>query len=267
MQVDLYTQTGEKSGTLDLPKDIFEVPFNKDLVHQALVRQLANKRVAIAHTKTRGEVRGGGRKPFRQKGTGNARQGTIRAPHMKGGGVTFGPRNDRNFSKDMPRKQRRKALLSALSEKARNNEIIALEGYKTENPKTKDFAAMLKKLPIERNVLVVIPEKDSTVQKSSNNIANAKTIIANYLNIHDLQKYRKVLLFKDAINKLEEVFLSKAIAFFCLPILLRLRAFQFVHDHLQVIPVLDRLLRFLPIVRLFLHVIRRYKLCIQRVCS
>ncbi|NIA01749.1 MAG: 50S ribosomal protein L4 [Nitrospirae bacterium] len=208
MKVDLYTQKGEKSGQVDLPKEIFEIPFNKDLVHQALLRQLSNRRVAIAHTKTRADVRGGGRKPFKQKGTGNARQGTIRAPHMRGGGIVFGPNKNRNFVKDMPKKQRRKALFCALSEKARDNEIIALEGYVAEKAQTKPFAEMLKKLPIERNVLIVISEKDQIVQKSSHNLPNAKTILANYLNIHDLQKYRKVVIFKNAIDKLKETFLS-----------------------------------------------------------
>ncbi len=209
MKVDLYKQSGEKSGTLDLPKEIFEIPFNEELIHQALVRQLANKRVAIAHTKTRAEVRGGGRKPFRQKGTGNARQGTIRSPLLRGGGIVFGPRNNRNFAKDMPKKQRRKALFSALSEKARNNEIIGLEAYEAKEAKTKDFAEMLKKLPIERNALVVIPEKNTVIQKSSSNLANAKIILASYLNIHDLQKYKKVVFLKDSVAKLEEVFLAK----------------------------------------------------------
>lgn len=209
MKIDLYAQTGEKSGTIELPKEIFEVPFNKDLVHQALIRQLANRRVAIAHTKTRAEVRGGGRKPFKQKGTGNARQGTIRAPHMRGGGIVFGPRKNRNFSKDMPKKQRRLALFSALSEKARNNEIIALEGYKTEEPKTKPFVEMLKKLPIEKDVLIVIPEKDKNVQKASNNIQNVKTILAPYVNIQDLQRFQKIILFKDSIDKLKETFLTQ----------------------------------------------------------
>lgn len=208
MKVDLYTQKGEKNGQVDLPKEIFDIPFNKDLVHQALIRQLANKRVAIAHTKSRSDVRGGGRKPFKQKGTGNARQGTIRAPHMRGGGVVFGPNKNRNFVKDMPKKQRRKALFCALSEKARDNEIIALEGYTSEKAQTKPFADMLKKLPIERNVLVVISEKDAIVQKSSSNLPNVKTILANYVNIQDLQKYRKVMIFKDAIDKLKETFLS-----------------------------------------------------------
>jgi len=208
MKVDLYTQKGDKNGQVDLPKEIFEIPFNKDLVHQALVRQLSNRRVAIAHTKTRADVRGGGRKPFKQKGTGNARQGTIRAPHMRGGGVVFGPNKNRNFVKDMPKKQRRKALFCALSEKARDNEIIALEGYTSEKAQTKPFADMLKKLPIERNVLVVIAEKDQIVQKSSSNLSNVKTILANYVNIQDLQRYKKVLFFKDAIDKLKTTFLT-----------------------------------------------------------
>ncbi|MBU1151385.1 50S ribosomal protein L4 [Patescibacteria group bacterium] len=206
MKVDLYSQKGEKSGQLELPKEISELPFNKDLVHQALVRQLANKRVAIAHTKTRGEVSGGGRKPFRQKGTGNARQGTIRAPHMKGGGVVFGPRNNRNFEKDMPRKQRRLALLSAFSEKVRSNEVMGLEDYKAEKPKSKDLVELLNKLPIEKTVLLVIAEKDTAIQKSSANLPNTKTILANYLNIHDLQKYKTVIILKDAVEKIKETF-------------------------------------------------------------
>jgi len=210
MKATLYSQKGEMTGEVELPKEIFEVPFNKDLVHQALVRQLANKRTATAHTKTRAEVRGGGRKPFRQKGTGNARQGTIRAPHMRGGGVVFGPRNTRNFTKDMPKKQRRKALFCALSEKARDNEIIAIEGYKAEKPQTKVFSAMLQKLPIEKDVLIVIPEKNQIIQQSSRNIPFVKTILANYINIKDLQKYEKILLFKDTIDKIKETYLSKS---------------------------------------------------------
>lgn len=207
MKVDLYTQTGEKKGQVELKKEFFEVPYNEDLIHQALVRQHANKRIAIAHTKTRGEVRGGGRKPFRQKGTGSARQGSRSTPNLRGGGVVFGPRNDRNFVVDMPKKQRRKALFSALSVKAKADQIIALESYEGE-VKTKAFADLIKKLPVDRNVLVVIPEKNEVIQKSTSNLANAKTIIVNYLNIADLQKYRKVLFLKDALPKMEEVFKS-----------------------------------------------------------
>lgn len=208
MKIDLYTQAGEKNGTMDLPEEIFDIPFNADLIHQALVRQLANGRVAIAHTKTRAYVRGGGRKPYRQKGTGNARQGSIRSPQWRKGAVIFGPNKDRNFEKDMPRKQRRKALFSALSEKARNNEIIGLESYKVEKPKTKDFVSMLKKLPIEKDVLIVIGEKDTTIQRASKNIPFVRTIIASYLNIQDLQRHEKVLLLKDSVEKIKEAFLK-----------------------------------------------------------
>lgn len=208
MKIDLYTQKGEKNGTVDLPKEIFEVKFNKDLVHQTLVRQLANGRVAIAHTKTKGEVSGRGARPYRQKGTGNARQGNLRNPHMKGGGVAMGPRNVRNFEKLMPKKQRRQALFSALSLKAKNDEIFALEGYEASAPKTREFIALLGKLPVQKDVLVVIPEKNVMVQRSTRNIPFVKTILAGYINIQDLQKYNKVLLFKDSIAKLKETFLN-----------------------------------------------------------
>ncbi|MBI4235118.1 50S ribosomal protein L4 [Candidatus Peregrinibacteria bacterium] len=206
MKVDLYTQKGEKSGQIELPKEIFEVEFNGDLIHQALIRQLANQRVAIAHTKTRSYVRGRQKKPFKQKGTGQARQGSTKGPHMRGGAVVFGPLSNRNFSKEMPKKQRRKALFAALSQKARENQVIALEGYETASPKTKDMAALIKKLPIERNVLIVMPEKDLNVAKSIKNLKNAKMIIAGYINIHDLQKYRTLLLFKESVAKLKETF-------------------------------------------------------------
>lgn len=209
MKIDLYTQSGTKNGTLDLPNEMFEVPFNRDLVHQALVRQSANERVNLAHTKTRAEVRGGGRKPYKQKGTGNARQGTIRAPQWRTGGVVFGPRNNRNFAKDMPKKQRRLALFCALSEKVRKNEVIGLEEYKSEKPKTKDFEKMIKKLPITRNVLIVLPEKNSVIEKSSANLQNVKTITAGYVNIRDLKDYKTVILLKDSVAKLEETFLTK----------------------------------------------------------
>ncbi|MEK7126520.1 MAG: 50S ribosomal protein L4 [Patescibacteria group bacterium] len=208
MKIDVFNKQNNKVETIDLSEKVFGVRWNSDLVHQALLTQLANSRAPLAHTKGRGEVRGGGRKPYKQKHTGRARQGSIRAPHFKGGGVTFGPRNVRNFVKDMPKKQRRLALFSALSEKARNNEIIALEDYKTERPRTKDFAAMLKKLPIKRNVLVIIPEKDPSIQKSSKNIAFAKTILASYANIHDLQKYGSILLLKKTVEKMKETFLT-----------------------------------------------------------
>lgn len=213
MKIDVYTQAGEVKGSVDLPKEIFEVEFNADLIHQALVRQQSNGRVAIAHTKLRGDVRGGGRKPFKQKGTGRARQGTIRAPHMKGGAIIFGPSKDRNFEKDMPKKQRRKALFSALSFKASSNSIVALEGFKSEKPQTKELLGTLQRmkvLPEGRSALIVLAQKDEIIQKSSNNLKNVKTVLAGYVNIQDLQKYSKLILLEDSIDKLQEVFLNKA---------------------------------------------------------
>jgi large subunit ribosomal protein L4 len=206
MKLSIFTQTGEKKGQIEAPENFFDVAYNPDLIHQALVRQHANSRQVLAHTKTKGEVRGGGRKPYRQKGTGHARQGSIRNPHYKGGGVAFGPRNDRNYKKDMPKKQRRLAIFSALSEKARNEKVIALESFDNELPKTKMFAELIAKLPVKRNVLVVIDEPNFIVQKSTSNLPSAKTILVNYLNIADLQKYDSVLFMEKAVGKLSEIF-------------------------------------------------------------
>lgn len=209
-KIALYNQNGEQKGDITASDKIFSVTFHKDLIHQALVRQLANARVAsIAHTKTKAEVKGGGAKPFRQKGTGRARQGSIRNPHYVGGGVAFGPRNEKNFKKDMPKKQRRVALFSALSAKLKDDQIFALEEYKTEGPKTKAFVEMLYKLPVNDDVLVVLPEKNEALQKSARNVPFAKIILVNYLNIADLQKYRHVMFMKDAIAKLEKTYLSE----------------------------------------------------------
>lgn len=209
MKVDLYKQSGEKNGTIDLPEEMFEVPFNKDLIHQALVRQGANKRVNLAHTKTREFVRGGGIKPRPQKGSGRSRQGSIRSAQWRGGAVLFGPLSNRNFSKAMPKKQRKAALFSALSEKARENSIIGLEGYESKDVKTKVFAEMVKKLPIERNALFLLAEKDNAIMRSSRNIPEIKTILAQYVNIEDLQKYRTIVILKNAVDTLKETFLKK----------------------------------------------------------
>lgn len=208
MQVDLYKQSGEKAGTLELPKEMFETPFNKDLIHQALVRQEANRRVNLANTKTREFIRGGGIKPRAQKGGGCSRQGSIRSPQWRGGAVIFGPLSDRNFSKDMPKKQRRVALFSALSVKAKENSIIGLEEYDSKDLKTKTFAEMVKKLPIERNALFILAEKDEAIMRSSKNIPEIKTILAPYVNIRDLQKYRTIVILKNAVDTLKETFLK-----------------------------------------------------------
>lgn len=208
-KITLYNQNGEKKGDVTVSDEIFGAKFNKDLVHQALVRQLANARPGVfAHTKTKAEVRGGGRKPFRQKGTGNARQGSTTNPHQPGGGIAFGPRNNRNFKKDMPKKQRRLALFSAISAKMIDEKVIAMDEYKGEI-KTKNLMECLHKLPIQKDVLIVLSEKDSTIQKSAGNLPFAKAILVNYLNIADLQKHDHVLFMEPALKKIEEIFLSK----------------------------------------------------------
>ncbi len=212
LQVDLYNQSGEKKGNVQVSEEIFGQKFNRDLVHQALVRQAANARLGmIAHTKTKGEVSGTGKKPFRQKGTGKARQGSLRNPHQIHGGVAFGPRNNRNFSRGMPRKQRRLALFTALSQKFNDGKILALDTYKTEKVKTKAFVEMLHKLPIETDVLIVLPGKNSLVVESSRNLPFVKTLLVNYLNIADLQKYDHLLFLEEALKKMEEVFLKKTV--------------------------------------------------------
>ncbi len=209
LEVQLYNQKGEKKGMVEVPEEIFGQKFNKDLVHQALVRQMANARVSvIVHTKTKGEVRGGGRKPFRQKGTGKARQGSIRNPHWIKGGVALGPRNDRNYTQMMPKKQRRLALFQALSVKLQEGKVLALDAYNEKEVKTKSFLEMLNKLPLEKDVLVVLSEKNEIVQKSSKNLPFVKTLFVNYLNIADLQKYDNLLFFEEALKKLPSVFLT-----------------------------------------------------------
>lgn len=209
LTIDLYNQKGEKNGTLEASESIFAQKVNKDLMHQALVREHANRRLGmIAHTKTKGEVSGTGKKPFKQKHTGRARQGSLRNPHQPGGGIALGPRNNRNYTQMMPKKQRRLALFSALTVKFQEGKILALENYENDKVKTKTFVDMLHKLPIDKDVLVVLSGKNDLIQKSSRNVPFAKTLMVNYLNISDLQKYDHVLFLKDAIKKMEEVFLK-----------------------------------------------------------
>lgn len=210
LKVDLYNQLGEKKGEVKVSEVIFGQKFNKDLIHQALVRQHANARLGmISHTLTKGEVRGGGRKPFRQKGTGRARQGSTRNPHWPGGGIAFGPRNNRNYNQMMPKKQRRLALFSALSSKLTDGKILALDKYDEKEVKTKKLMTLIQKLPIQKDVLVILAEKNEVLQKSSLNLPYVKTILVNYLNPADLQKYDHLLFLEDSLKKIEEIFLSK----------------------------------------------------------
>lgn len=208
MEVDVFNMEGQKVSTVELPEAIFEAPINVDLMHQAYVRQMANARLGTHDTKSRSEVRGGGRKPWRQKGTGRARHGSIRSPQWVGGGKVHTPK-PRDYSKDMPRKMRRAALRSALSVKAADQAIVVVEDLNLAEPKTRLMAAALSKLVGDESVLIVLPRKDDTyelVLRSANNIPQAKTLLANYLNVRDLLGYDKVIMPVQALDVLVTTF-------------------------------------------------------------
>jgi large subunit ribosomal protein L4 len=202
MKVDVLNMKGEKVETTDLAPAIFEAPIKPDLMHQALVRQLANARRGTQNVKNRSEVSGGGRKPWRQKGTGRARQGSIRAPQWVGGGKAHAPK-PRSYAKRMPRKMRRAALRSALSVKASRDEILVLDEFKVEQPNTKDMAAILKRLVGDSSVLILLPESDSTVEKSARNLGKTGIVLAQYLNIRDLLGFDRVILPLDSVRVIE----------------------------------------------------------------
>lgn len=196
MEVDVFNMQGEKVRTVELPAKIFEAPLKVDLMHQAFVRQMANARLGTHSTKGRSDVRGGGRKPWRQKGTGRARQGSTRAPQWVGGGKVHTPK-PRDYSQSMPRKMRRAALCSALSVKAADNGLVLLDELKVDEPKTRLMAQALDRLVGSASALIVIPEKNAQyddVVRSSNNLPDAKTLLAHYLNIRDLLGYDKLVM-------------------------------------------------------------------------
>jgi len=197
--VTLYKIDGSQQGTLELPSALFEVKVEPALVHEAVVAQNANARASIAHTKTRGEVRGGGRKPWKQKGTGRARHGSRRSPIWSGGGITFGPRSIRNFSLKMNRKARRKALAMVLTDKLASERFVAVETLSLEDSKTKTLAGILAKLPVQskKTLIVTMPENKS-VFLAAKNIPTVETIPANALNVVDLLRYEYLLVTKDA---------------------------------------------------------------------
>jgi large subunit ribosomal protein L4 len=193
MQVPVYNIQGEQVSETELRDDIFAVPVNEALMHQALVRQLANARLGTHNTKTRGEVRGGGRKPWRQKGTGRARQGSIRAPHWRGGGTVFGP-TPRSYAQKMPRKMRRQALRSALSVKASGAQFKVLDALEMSEPKTKEMLRILESLGAGSSVLILLPQSDQVILRSVSNLPEVRTLVAQYLNVRDLLKYDTILM-------------------------------------------------------------------------
>jgi len=190
---------GKKVDTVDLPSEIFEAQVKQDLMHQALVRQLANARAGTHKTKTRSEVSGGGQKPWRQKGTGRARQGSRRAPQWVGGGKVHTPM-PRDYSKKMPRKMRRAALRSALSAKAAGAEIVVLDKLVMNEIKTRELSDALQKLVGANSALILMARKDDVVERSARNLSDVKTLRANYLNIRDLLRYNRLVLPLDALE-------------------------------------------------------------------
>jgi large subunit ribosomal protein L4 len=207
MEVDVLNMQGEKVSSVELPEQIFAAPVNVDLMHQAYVRQLANARLGTHNTKTRSDVSGGGRKPWRQKGTGRARQGSTRAPQWVGGGRVHTP-HPRSYTQSMPVKMRRAALRSALSVKAADKEIVVLDVLSLPEPKTRLMAQALDRLVGDASALILIPEKTpdyDLVVRSTNNIPDAKTLLAGYLNLRDLLGFDKLVLPLPAIDVLIQV--------------------------------------------------------------
>jgi len=205
----LFSQAGEKKGDVALPEALFAQKVNRKLLHEFVLLQAANARHAIASVKTRAERAGSRKKPHRQKGTGRARLGAVQAAHVRKGGRVHGPSSDRNFSKEMPKKMRRAALLSALSARAAEKAIFALENFSLPEPKTREAAALLAKLPAKRSLLVVFPENDVAARKSWANLPNVKTLLADFLNPRDLLQFEKVCFLKEAIGRAESRFGKK----------------------------------------------------------
>lgn len=204
-KVNVYNMLGKEVGEIELSEDIFGVKINKHVVYEVVKNQLANKRQGTQSSKTRAEVRGGGRKPWKQKGTGRARAGSIRAPHFTGGGVTFAPK-PRDYSYKVPKKVRRLALKSVLTSKVLENEIIVIDDINFDSPKTKDMVNFLANVKANKKALIVMDEKNINVIKSAKNIPNIQTALVNTINVYDILKYDSFIITKEAVRKVEEVY-------------------------------------------------------------
>lgn len=208
MEATLYNQSGEQIGTIALSDYIFGITPNVSVMHQYVLMQQANARLGTQNTRGRGEVIGSTRKIYRQKGTGRARQGSVRAPHRKGGGVAHGP-HPRKYTKAMPRKMRRLAVRSALSAKFAASALRFVDELSFEKPRTKDMIGCLKSLNLSGSTLIVLEVKNEAVQRSASNIGNVKTLLASYLNVVDLLKYDNILMLRSAVE-LAEGYLGQA---------------------------------------------------------
>lgn len=203
MKTDLYNRENTKVGTIDLPDAVFAVKWNPDLVHQAVVAQLANARQPVAHTKNRGEVSGGGKKPWRQKHTGRARHGSTRSPLWIGGGITFGPRNDKDYSKKINKKMKRVALCSILSKKLADGEIKVIDDFTMQEPKTKNVAAALKKFFSKPQSLLIVSKKENkNLFLAGRNIPKTEIMEAKGLNVYTCLSHKTIFIDKDSIEQI-----------------------------------------------------------------
>ena len=205
MKVDVLNVAGEKLSQVELPAEVFEAPINVDLMHQAYMRQMANARLGTHKTKSRGEVSGGGRKPWKQKGTGRARQGTIRAPQWVGGGRVHAPR-PRSYEKKMPRKMRQAALRSVLSVKAKESSVVVVDDFVLEQPRTRLMADALGHLVGSSTALLLLPEKNQdydVAMRATENIPNAKVLLASYINIRDILGFDKLVVSVKTLDALK----------------------------------------------------------------
>ena len=204
-KVDVYNVEGKKVSELELKEEVFGVEPNEELVHSVLINYLANQRQGTQSTKTRAEVSGGGRKPWRQKGTGRARQGSIRAPQFVKGDIALGPK-PRSYRYQVNKKERRLAIKSVLSSKVLENTLYVVDAIPMKEIKTKEMVKTLNNIKVEGKTLMILPEKNEIVQKSARNIEGVKTSLVNTINVYDLLKYKNLILTVDAVKKLEEVY-------------------------------------------------------------
>ena len=204
-KIDVYDIKGNKVSEVELKEEIFGITPNETVVHSVLVNYLANQRQGTQSTKTRSEVSGGGRKPWRQKGTGRARQGSIRAPQWIKGGIALGPK-PRSYKYTVNKKERRLAIKSVLSSKVLENSLVVVDKMDLKEIKTKNMVNALASLKVTEPALILLPEKNEAVQKSARNIENVKTSLVNTINVYDLLKYKKLVLTLDTVKKIEEVY-------------------------------------------------------------
>ncbi|MCI8999835.1 MAG: 50S ribosomal protein L4 [Clostridia bacterium] len=204
-KIEVYSIEGKKVSDVELKEEVFGIEPNEAIVHSVLVNYMANQRQGTQSTKTRSEVSGGGKKPWRQKGTGRARQGSIRAPHWVGGGIALGPK-PRSYKYRVNKKERRLAIRSVLSSKVLEKELVVVDKIDFKEIKTKNMVNALNKLKVEGKTLIVLPEKNENVQKSARNIEGVKTSLVNTINVYDLLKYKNLVLTLDTVKKIEEVY-------------------------------------------------------------